>query len=109
VDTRIEVTAQVDLAPQNIAAAFWNMDAEQQADFFAKLEELAGIKLCFQMAAVVDEIRRRSERGDRAAMQGFQTMLAHAQAYAESATEHRVWEAQREIARMADAAMETTP
>lgn len=108
-DNRIEVTAQVDLSPQDVAAAFWNMDSEQQADFFAKLEELAGVDLCFQMAWVVDKIRRRSDRGDHAAMQGFQTMLAHAQGYAESATESRAYEAKREIARMAKLAKGDAP
>lgn len=96
----VEVLASFTPTPVHVAAMFWEMDSEQQADFFAALESLAGVRLCMQMAVVVDEIRRRSERGDHAAQNGFQTMLAHAQDYAESTTEYRAWEAQREIARM---------
>ena len=100
----VDVVATFTPTPTSVAGMFWAMTSEQQADFFAALDRIAGSALCFQMAAVVDDIRRRSERGDHAAQNGFQTMLAHAQAYAESATEYRAWEAKREIARMAQGA-----
>lgn len=100
----IEASVSLDLSAEQVAAAFWELGSDEQADFFAELERMAGIRLCFQMAAVVDEIRKRSERGDRDAQNGFQTMLAHAQGYAEAATDYRTWEAQREIARMTEAA-----
>lgn len=95
-NTRIE--ADVTLLPHQLAALFWEMDAAEQADFFAALDGMAGVKLCFQMAAVVWEIKDRAERGDHAAQHGFQTMLAHAQAYVEEATDYRVWAAERHIA-----------
>lgn len=91
-----EVTVSVNLSPAQLADLFWNMDAEQQADFFAALDKTAGIQLCFQMAFVVAEIRLRSDRGDYSAMNGFRTMLAHAEAYAETAIEMRCNDAKRE-------------
>ena len=100
----IDVMASVSIRPAELAVMFWEMDAEQQADFFAKLDEIAGYKLCMQMAAVVREIQERGDRGDHAAMNGFRTMLAHAQEYHEEAMDFRVWGAQRAIARMAGAA-----
>lgn len=101
----VDVLATFTPTAEQVAAMFWELDAEQQADFFAALERKAGFRLCVQMAAVVDAIRKRSEAGNLDAMNGFQTMLAHAQGYHESATEFRVWEAQRELARMAEAAL----
>lgn len=101
----VEAVVELDLSAEQVAAAFWELCSNEQADFFAALERMAGIRLCVQMAGVVNEIRKRSERGDRDAQNGFQTMLAHAQGYAESATDYRVWEAQREIARMTEAAI----
>ena len=103
-----EVTAYYKATPGHAAALFWELDAEQMADFFAELERLAGIDLCFQMAAAVNVIRKQSEAGSWDALNGFQTVLSHAENYAEAATEHRVWDAQRELRRMADAAKQAT-
>lgn len=99
----IDVTAQVNLDPAQLAALFWNLDAEQHAEFFAVLDELAGLKLCYQMAAVVQEIQRRSDAGDHRAMNGFRTMLAHAQEYHEAALDWRVWDAKRAIEKVVSA------
>lgn len=103
-NTRIE--ADVALQPDHIAALFWGMDSVEQADFFAALEAIAGVKLCLQMAAVVREIKDRAERGDHSAQNGFQTMLSHAQAYVEEAADYRTWAAKRHISGMAAAAKE---
>ena len=92
--TKVEVT------PQLLAELFWAMDCEQQADFFAALDRMAGLNLCFQMAYVVSEIQKRSDHGDHDAQNGFQTMLSHAKDYVESATDYRVWEAKRQIREM---------
>lgn len=100
----IDVVTSVTIGPNEMAQMFWEMDAEQQADFFAKLDSIAGYKLCMQMAAVVREIQERGDRGDHAAMNGFRTMLAHAQEYHESALDYRIWGAQRYIARMGETA-----
>lgn len=99
----IDVVASVNIGPHEMAEMFWEMDAEQQADFFAKLDSIAGYKLCMQMAAVVREIQERGDRGDHAAMNGFRTMLAHAQEYHDAALDYRVWGAKRAIDRMVDA------
>lgn len=104
----VEITTTVSFepTPMQLAFAFWMMDSEQQTDFFAALEGIAGHRLCLQMAHVVRDIAKRSERGDYAAMHGFQTMLSHAQGYAESATDMRVYDAR---AQLAIAAREATP
>jgi hypothetical protein len=96
--------ANVKVTPELLAALFWEADCEQQADFFAELEKIAGTKLCYQMAAVVREIQQRNDAGDHGAQRGFQTMLAHAQNFVESAIDIRVWDAQREIDRRAASA-----
>lgn len=101
---QIDVMTSVSIGPAELGEMFWEMDAEQQADFFAKLDKIAGYKLCLQMAAVVREIQERGDRGDHAAMNGFRTMLAHAQAYHEEAMDYRVWGAQRAIATVVEAA-----
>lgn len=44
----IDVMTSVNLGPAELAELFWEMDASQQADFFAKLDEIAGYKLCVQ-------------------------------------------------------------
>lgn len=102
--SQIDVMTSVSIGPAELAEMFWEMDSEQQADFFAKLDQIAGYKLCLQMAGVVREIQERGDRGDHAAMNGFRTMLAHAQAYHESAMDYRVWGAQRAIEKMVEAA-----
>jgi hypothetical protein len=96
----IEVVAQYQPTPEALAAAFWEMDSEAQADFFAALERLAGIQLCFQMAWVVREISERADHGDHTAQNGFQTMLAHAQGYHEASTERRHAEARYALDRL---------
>lgn len=100
----IDVVTQVSIGPCELAEMFWEMDAEQQADFFAKLDKIAGYRLCIQMASVVREIQERGDRGDHAAMNGFRTMLAHSQEYHESAMDYRVWGAQRAIHKIVEAA-----
>lgn len=94
----------VTVTPELLAQGFWEMASDEMADFFTELERIAGGRLCFQMAAVVREIQERADKGDHRAQQGFQTMLNHAQAYVESATDYRVWNAQHHIDRMVKAA-----
>lgn len=92
------------VTPMLLAELFWEMDAEEQADFFASLNRIAGYKLCIQIGAAANEMRKRSERGDYDAQHGFQTMLSHAQSYVEDGIESRVWRTKWEIAGMADRA-----
>ena len=93
---------EMKLTPEQVADAFWALGSDGQADFFAHLERIASWRLCLQMAWVVNEIADRAETGDMDAMNGFQTMLSHAAAYGESATEHRANDARRDLARFVD-------
>lgn len=94
----------VTVTPELLAHGFWEMASDEMADFFSELEQIAGDKLCLQMAAVVREIQKRADKGDRAAQNGFQTMLSHAQAYVESATDYRTRNALNATERMVKAA-----
>lgn len=85
----VSINVPVNLSPAEVAVSFWNLGSDGQAEFFAELERIAGVSLCFQMAYVVCEIADRADRGDRDAMHGFQTMLAHAVSYGEGSTLHR--------------------
>lgn len=91
----------INVTPVQLAEGFWSLDSEGMADFFAALNRRAGVMLCFQMAAVVGEIADRAERDDHDAMHGFQTMLSHAQDFAEGAASHRGSKAMAEISRIA--------
>lgn len=94
----------VKVTPALLAELFWEMYSDEQADFFAALEDLASHSLCMQMAYVVDEIRKRSENGDHRAQHGFQTMLNHAQDFVTSGVESRAWRAKHDLGRMAELA-----
>jgi hypothetical protein len=91
------IQSEIKLTPEQVAEAFWNLNSKQHADFFAHLDDIAGIDLCFQMAAVVREIQSRSNNGDFRPMNGFTTMLNHAQDYATSANEWRAFDAKQAI------------
>lgn len=98
----MNVTTNIHLSPEQVAAAFWSLDNFQQADFFAALDRIAGLSLCFQMVNVVNVMQRRAARGERDAMHGFQTMLSHAQGFAESSASFRAEDAKRTIAAIAE-------
>lgn len=104
-----ELTVTTELSPLQVAEAFWGLGNDDQADFFAHLDRISGHLLCLQMAWVVHEIADRADRGDYSAMNGFQTMLAHAQGYAEGAARYRATAAEVSLSRMADAAKATQP
>jgi hypothetical protein len=99
-----KVIGGASVTPMMVAELFWEMNSEEQADFFAYLERIAGYKLCIQMAAAADEMRLRSERGDHDAQNGFQTMLAHAQEYVRDGIESRCWREKYAIQDMVAAA-----
>ena len=96
----------LDLSAEDIAHAFWHLNANEQADFFAELHRIADYRLCFQMANVIYTIEERSGNGDHEAQNGFQTMLSHAQAYVESVTDIRGSRAMLELDRLRDSAKE---
>ena len=95
----IRVETEVALSPEQLAAMYWELGSSEQAAFFAELYRLAGAALlCRQTAAVVHELVMRCDRGDVAGYNGFQTMLAHASEWHESAADIRAWAAKRHIA-----------
>ena len=92
----------INVTAEQLAQGFWSLDSEKMADFFAALERIASWRLCFQMANVVCVIADRAgaPEYDHDAQNGFQTMLSHAQAYVETATDYRISNAKRELTRM---------
>ena len=94
---QVEIRGTADMTPALLATLFWNMDSSEQADFFAALERIAGVKLCMQMAHVVDDIMKRADHGERDAQNGFQTMLSHAQEYVTTGIERRHYRARHAI------------
>lgn len=97
----LEVAGTTEVTPELVARLFWEMSSAQQVEFFASLERLAGIDLCFQMAYVCSEMY---DNPNPDAQKGFQTMLNHAKDYVEAGIDHRVWRAKRAIERDADMA-----
>lgn len=49
-------TAEIKPTPNEIAEAFWCLDAEQQAEFFDRLAKISGANLCRQLAYVSDHL-----------------------------------------------------
>ena len=97
----IRIETNVDLTPEELASLYWAQGSDEQAAFFAELYRIAGAhRLCMQTAAVVHELVDRCNRGDVAGYNGFQTMLAHASEWHESAADIRAWDAKRHIAGM---------
>ena len=83
----MRIDMNVSLSPEQVAQAFWNLPADDMVKFFAELDRVAGIMLCFQMAGVVQEMARNETDDHHRAMNGFRTMLAHAMEYANDATD----------------------
>ena len=96
----IRVDMNIALTPEQVAAAFWNLGSDGQAQFFASLDRQAGIMLCFQMAGVVREIAKLETDDHSHALNGFRTMFAHAIAYFDDAIDIRAQDAYGEIAGM---------
>lgn len=80
---RVSVTTDIDVTPQQLAQLFWNMDSDEQANFYAELNHIADGKLCMQTAYLVSEIARRQACGDGNACQAFRTLHAHSEPYLE--------------------------
>lgn len=90
----------IEVTPMLIAHWFWEMNSEEQADFFAKLHEISDGMLCQQAAYLTAEIRRRADRGDGAPLEGFRRMFAHSAEYVEDGIEFCVWDAKHELHRL---------
>lgn len=98
--TQITINADIQLSPEQVAQAFWNLDDSGQAEFFSRLENIAGIKLCMQMAYVSDRIIEARDRGDYSGWHAFQTIAEHSQSLWRSALDQSVSHAKREIREM---------
>lgn len=91
------VDLNVSLTPQQLAAAFWGMGSNQQVEFLAELDRLAGWQLCFQMAGLVREIAQCETEDHAHALNAFRTMFAHSVGYADAAIDIRCSTARSEI------------
>lgn len=96
----LPIFANVTLTPEQIAGAFWSLPADDMLRFFAELDRVAGVMLCFQMAGVIAEFAKLETEDHSRAMNGFRTMLAHAATYAEGVAEMRASSAKSEISAM---------
>ena len=96
----MQIETNVTLTPEQVANAFWKLGSDGQIRFFAELDRVAGIMLCFQMAGVVHEMAMLDTETQSRALNGFRTMLAHSANYASTANEYRTSRAHSEIAAM---------
>jgi len=97
----LDVAGKTEVTSELVARLFWEMSSDEQIEFFAALERMAGVDLCFQMAYVCAEMY---DKPNQDAQNGFQTMLSHAKDFAEYGVEHRHWLAKRAMQRDADRA-----
>lgn len=96
----VTVDLNVALTPEQVAQAFWGLGSDGQVRFFAELDRVAGVMLCFQMAGVVRDMAMLENDTGSHAMNGFRTMLAHAAEYANDSIDLRCSAAKAEIAAM---------
>lgn len=70
----------INVTPQQIASAFWDMGSDQQAEFYEHLGQISSGLLCMQAAHLLAELRRRRRRPDSSCLDGlhaFQTLHNH--------------------------------
>ena len=101
-ETQLQVSVQ--LTPEQVAEAWWNLGSDQQAEFYAHLNRISKGVLCLQTAYIVSEI---VETGNSDARDAFCTIHNHSVEYLETATDIRSQAAIRGIKKMADAARAT--
>jgi hypothetical protein len=92
----LQVMAEMKLTPEQIAEAWWDMDSEQQAAFYAHLRRIAGFRLCMQAACITRHI---VETDNADARDGWQTLHGHASEYIQAAIDIRAGNALRDIRR----------
>lgn len=100
----MELNVIVKLTPAQIAEAWWNLASDEQVEFYAALDKVAGHVLCLQTAYLVGEL---IERGNQAAINAFRTMHYHAIEYDTTNVDFMAVIAKRGIREMSDAARET--
>jgi len=101
-----DVRAAIEMTPEMIAQAWWSLDSDDQAKFFAALWRIADYKLCLQTAWIVNAISEMADRGDHDAMNAFRTLADHADSYPEAAAEWRALGHQSVIRRMTASAQQ---
>lgn len=89
---------ELELTPEQLAEAWWNLGSDEQAAFYAHLYRIAGYLLCMQAAHITQSI---VESGDLDARDGWQTLHGHASEYIKTAIDIRAGNARREIRRSA--------
>jgi hypothetical protein len=99
---RQAVTVEMDLTPEQVAEAFWRLDNNQQAEFYAWLwRKAGGFPLSMQSHYVMHAIGELAERGEYDAMHGWQTFHDERADYTVTSTELRAMAAKRGIAALA--------
>ncbi len=92
----MQTTMNILLTPEQLAEAWWEMDTEQQAAFYAHLRRIAGFRLCMQAACLTRHI---VETDNTDARDGWQTLHGHASEYIQTAIDIRAGNALRDIRR----------
>ncbi len=92
----MQTTLDISPTPQQLAEAWWDMDTEQQAAFYAHLRRIAGFRLCMQAACITRHI---VETDNADARDGWQTLHGHASEYIQTAIDIRAGNALRDIRR----------
>jgi hypothetical protein len=89
-------TIELQLTPEQLAEAWWNMGSDEQAAFYAHLHRIAGFRLCIQAAHITRHI---VETDNADARDGWQMLHGHASEYIQTAIDIRAGNALREIRR----------
>ena len=97
------VTVDVDLSPEQIAELFWRLGDDGQADFFAHLDRIAGVRLCMQMAYLSDRLIERSHKGDWSGRHAYQAIAEHAQSLWRTSLDKACDDARRELEELTEA------
>ena len=100
----VELQVNIKLTPEQVAHAWWNLASDEQAEFYAHLNRIAGYKLCMQTAWIVDAIVNTE---DHEAQSAFGTIHAHAAEFLMTAVDIRTSSALRGIEIMASEARKT--
>lgn len=72
----------VELTPEQVAEAIWNLDDSEQAQMFAHLYDTAGeYHLMMQFLNTRDRCEQMAQKGDRRALDAFQCMFSSGYKY----------------------------
>lgn len=74
-ESKVTVTAEFTLTPEQVAESFWELGSEQQAQFFFHLWKISGGMLGMQAIYMRESCEKHESVG---ALWAFQEMAAHA-------------------------------